>query len=170
MSKYDDKYDMKPLPEDENSTQKCGKSTPTPVDVELQNAIEKNKQTAQYTEIISEFKENYKHRSKKNRKYKHIFFWTIIGVLVAIVGSFVLLCFMLLLTQTRWEFALPTAGGDMFPVVIEVESNIETILAIAGTGAATVIVALLKLPKIIAEHLFPLNEDRDMADIIRATK
>ena len=109
---------------------------------------EKEKQDEHYTGIVEAFKTNYINKRDDNRDYKYIFFWVTIGTLVVIVASFVALCIGLLLHAERWTIVLPVMGG----------------------GAATVIVALLKLPQIIAKHLFPLNEDAAMVKLIKALK
>ncbi|MCL2531381.1 MAG: hypothetical protein FWE40_04420 [Oscillospiraceae bacterium] len=146
----------------------AAKAKSTTPSIETRHEEQKIRQSTEYNNIVVAFKENYIEKSRGNHYYKKVFFWTVTSILFAIVGGFVLLCLVLLLTQARWELTLPFMDG--YTVVIDAENNIGAILSVAGGGAATVIVALLKLPKIIAEHLFPLNEDRDMADIIRATK
>lgn len=116
--------------------------------VDAPKRSETDKQSEHYTEIVEAFKKNYIDKRDANRRYKCVFFWVTIGILMVVVGGFAALCVGLLLHADRWMVVLPVMAG----------------------GAATVIVALLKLPKIIAEHLFPLNEDQAMVDLIKALK
>jgi len=101
-----------------------------------------------YTEIVAAFKINYIEKSRRNRRYKAIFFYAVITILGFIVLGFAALCVGLLLHADRWEVILPVMGG----------------------GVATVIVALLKLPQIVAKHLFPRGEDNIIVELINTLK
>ena len=109
---------------------------------------ESDKQDEQITEILKAFKNYYKVKSNANHCYKKIFFYIIITVLALITLIFGAVSISLLFRPQRWEYVAVVMGG----------------------GVATIVTAILKLPKIIAEHLFPQKEDQVIVNLVEALK
>jgi hypothetical protein len=110
--------------------------------------LEATERDKHYTQIVEAFKQNYIAKSKKNHVYKAVFFYAVIAILAFIVLGFAMLCVGLLVAQSHWEVVLPVMGG----------------------GVTTVVVALLKLPQIVAKHLFPRGEDKIIVELIHTLK
>ena len=108
---------------------------------------ERDKQDAQFTQIVEAFKSYYQKKSADNHTYKKIFFYLTMLILLVIAAGFVAVC-VCLVWAAKWQIAVP----------------------IAGAGAAAIVTALLKLPEIIATHLFPLKEDQVIVDLVKALK
>ena len=119
----------------------------TDPDADDRVALDKQRQVA-YTDIVNAFKTYYVKKSEANHCYKKIFFYVIIGVLALIVLIFGAVSILLLLQSQRWESVAVVMSG----------------------GTVTIVTALLKLPKIIAEHLFPKGEDQVIVDLVKALK
>ena len=115
---------------------------------DIDPSLQKRLQEKEYTEILILFKNNYQQKTKDNHCYKSILFSSIMATLGLILISFVALCIVLLFHPELWRVVVPIIGGS----------------------GATMVVALLKLPEIIAKHLFPLDEDKHMVELIKAIK
>ena len=119
--------------------------------VETKYISERDKQNAVFTEIVQAFKTYYQKKSRDNHFYKRIFFWVVMALLLLIAGGFVFGSVALVRHTEKWEIIIPIAGG----------------------GAAALITALLKLPEIIATHLFPkshIEEDQVIIELIKVLK
>ena len=110
---------------------------------------ERDKQNAQFTEIVQAFKTYYQKKSADNHFFKRIFFWAVIALLLLIAAGFAWVCYEL----TR------NHGGDW-----------KTALPVAAGSAVALVTALLKLPEIIATHLFPVGEDKVIVELVTALK
>ncbi len=122
---------------------------------DTENNSEYKEHAKKYTDFLEEYKNYTKNSNILKDKYKRIFFWIII----------VVLCMLVLLF-----FASVCIGfiGIVVIVILEKES-VEVIAGIITTVASSfsaVIVALFKLPKIIAEYLFNKEEESSMVKII----
>jgi len=108
---------------------------------------ESDKQDKHITDILEAFKNYYEIKSEDNHQYKKIFFFVVMIILGLITLGFLLAGAALLFTA-QWQVAASVMGG----------------------GAVTLVIALLKLPEIIATHLFPLEEDKVIVDLVKALK
>lgn len=106
---------------------------------------EYNNRNRLYTQLLETYIDNYKHKEKTKGIYKCVFFIVTVLLFISIVGGgvagIVLLCIF----------------GDG---------------SLANTGVALVDVAgiistIIVLPKIIAEHLFPTNEESNMLEMVK---
>ena len=91
---------------------------------------------------------HYKQKTADNQRYKKVFFWVVIAILLAITAGFIAVCVSLFFYADRWQVVIPVMGG----------------------GAITVVTALLKLPEIIATYLFPKAEDQALVDLVKVLK
>ncbi len=98
-----------------------------------------------YTKLLSKYIDQSESKAADNRFLKKCFFWAIVSILGAIVIGIAVV------------FIIMAAKGA--------ESVVNGILAVGGTGS--LVSAILVLPKIIAEYLFPKNEEQYMLDIVQ---
>lgn len=123
--------------------------------LDTENNSEYKEHAKKYTDFLEEYKSYTKNSNNLKDKYKRIFFWIIT----------VILCILVLLF-----FASVCIGfiGIVVIVILEKES-VEVIAGIITTVASSfsaALVALFKLPKIIAEYLFNKEEEDSMVKII----
>lgn len=98
-----------------------------------------------YSELLEKYILSYESKAKCNRIYKMIFFIVSLVVFFGIIfSSFICL----------------------FIVVNKSNSSLADI-SVVGGAIASVISSIIILPKIIAEHLFPTNEDENMIDMVK---
>ena len=97
-----------------------------------------------YTKLLDCYIEFYCGKSKRNKCYKKTFFYSILGT------------FLLIILATMTFITILALRGD---------TTIEDI-GIVASGAAGMVSALIILPKIIAEHLFPKDEDKNMIGLV----
>lgn len=98
-----------------------------------------------YTILLRNYIYSYVEKDNEKKRYKKIFFYITILTMVAIVAiSLIIMVYI-------------AACG---------KGNLSDIGAIAG-GIAGMITALIIIPRIIAEHLFPVNEDSNMIDMVK---
>ncbi len=98
-----------------------------------------------YSELLEEYISVYKSKSKRNRKLKLAFFIiAVITFCVIILG----------------------AVASMVIVAIKGGLNISGIAVVVGS-VANILSAIIVLPKIIAEHLFPTDEEQNMNEMIK---
>ena len=109
---------------------------------------ESDKQDAEFTEIVRAFKTYYQIKSTENHRYKKIFFWMVVAILFIITVGFALACVSLARNMAGWQISVP----------------------VMGSGAVTIVVALIKLPEIIATHLFPEAEDQMIVELVKVLK
>jgi len=105
---------------------------------------ESDRQNEQFTQIVAAYKEYYRKKSNSNLTYKKIFFFAILSMLALIILGFVAAGIILAARGAAWKDALPLLGG----------------------GTAALLTSLIVLPQIIATHLFPLQEDQVIVDLI----
>ena len=98
--------------------------------------------------IMQAIRMHYTRKNEDNTRYKKVFFWVVITILLAITAGFIAICVSLFFYADRWQIVIPVMGG----------------------GAITVVTALLKLPEIIANYLFPKAEDQALVDLVKALK
>ena len=111
---------------------------------EKDKATETDKQNEQFTQIVAAYKEYYKKKSGGNLTYKRVFFYAILSMLGLIILAFAAAVLILAARGAAWLDALPLLGG----------------------GTAALLTSLIVLPQIIATHLFPLEEDKVIVDLI----
>ena len=115
-----------------------------------------SKYTKEYIELLQLYNENVKNLNKTKLALKIWFFGIIMLVLTGLVISFVIIVaktvFMLSYVATTGAVSIELIVGSAVPII---------------SSFATVIVALNKLPKIIARYLFDSNEDQNMTQVIK---
>lgn len=120
------------------------------------NASEYRKHTEKYTEILGNYATYTKTSNDMKACYKKIFFWAVMGILFALAAVF---------------FYSVHGAFEVMKALPDTEENIpiENIVGAAAaviSSSVTVLAAVLKLPKIIAEYLFNPEEDKGMAQVI----
>ncbi|MBQ2810004.1 MAG: hypothetical protein IJF11_03835 [Clostridia bacterium] len=130
-----------------NPQSDCTNENDEQIDFEEMNVgeAEYSKRDKLYTVLLKKFFENYGKKSSHNKCYKFFFFITIMLTFVAIVGFSVYFMAMVALKETSTYSDIPTIIG-----------------AVSG-----IISAIIVLPKIIAEYLFPVNEDENMLQLVK---
>lgn len=98
-----------------------------------------------YTELLRNYIASYEDKDNEKRRYKKVFFWVTIVILCLIVVA----CLVFI--------------GI---VIVVGKDNYTEIGAIIGSVIG-IITALIAIPKIIAEHLFPVNEESNMIDMVK---
>jgi hypothetical protein len=98
-----------------------------------------------YTALLGDYILQYKEKSKGNKWYKRVFFVCVMAVFACVVVIPIVLATVLVI---RKSVSLPALGVAI------------------GTIASS-ISALVILPRIIAEHLFPKNEDQNMIALVQ---
>lgn len=106
---------------------------------------EYEKRNELYTFLLSHYIDSYKKKSKHKSGYKIAFFIIIMLAFLCVIGGTVA--------------AILIISGK--------ETSTNSDLAAIIGGCATVFSALLVLPKVIAEHLFPPNDDANMIDMVK---
>ena len=114
-------------------------------DASLNDEQEYRIRDKEYTELLHSYIAQHAKKSKKNGKYKFVFFCCVMlvffGVVILSVVSIVFLA--------RRE-----------------EASFSDIGIVLG-AAASCVSAIIVLPRIIAEHLFPKDEDSNMINLIQ---
>lgn len=98
-----------------------------------------------YSKLLENYIDIYNRKAKANSIYKLFFFIVTILMMIALVGFPI--AFMLIMAirgDYRWEAVGVIVGG-----------------------VASMITAVIVLPKIIAEHLFPTKEDENMIEMVK---
>ena len=98
-----------------------------------------------YTKLLQEYLNSYKSKMQCKQKMKTIFFYITIGAFILIIGLF-----LFVLGKASWEGLSSNA-------------DIVTVLG----SVAGVLSALIAIPKIIAVHLFPTDEETSHVLMIR---
>lgn len=98
-----------------------------------------------YTELLRNYIASYEDKDNEKRRYKKVFFWVTIVILCLIVVACLVFIGIIIVV-----------GKD----------NYTEIGAIIGSVIG-IITALIAIPKIIAEHLFPVNEESNMIDMVK---
>ena len=102
-----------------------------------------------YSNILYEYIEEHKLKNKTKKCYKFVFFVITMSILIALVAVPLLIIKSIALSADETDFDLPNG------IALIVSS-------IAGT-----ITAVAVLPKIIAEHLFPTDEETHLIEMIK---
>ena len=106
---------------------------------------EYNRRNAFYSELLSEYIKIYKKKEDAKAKYKSCFFVCIlVSFFIIVVGGIA----GIILISIFADSSLASAG-------------------IAAVDVAGIISALMVLPKIIAEHLFPVDEESNMLNMVQ---
>ena len=101
-----------------------------------------------YTNLLSEYIEEYKSKSSRKKRYKLTFFVVTLLVFIFLVIAPIIIIYCVAI-NTNYE-----------------SDRIADIAAIAGSVAG-IISAVAILPKIIAEHLFPTDEETHLIDMVK---
>lgn len=100
-----------------------------------------------YTDLLLDYIKSYNSKRKWNTWYKLAFF--IISMLA---------------------FAV-IIGGSIVALIIAAlkisDAAVWSVIAVAISGVASTISSIIVLPKIIANHLFPTEEDKNMIDMVK---
>ena len=106
---------------------------------------EYNRRNKLYSDLLENYFDEYKLKAECKRKYKGIFFVV------------TLLCFFGIIAVS------------LFAIVVTVckEDVMLSDLAVVAGSVAGAISALITLPKIIAQHLFPTDEDSNMISMVK---
>lgn len=100
-----------------------------------------------YSELLELYVHRYDKKEKTKGRYKCAFFVVIMVVFVAVI----MLCgFIIIYTVSRTEHITAADAG-----------------ALIGSMAG-IISTFIIIPKIIAEYLFPLNEESNMIDLVKS--
>ena len=111
-----------------------------------EDKLEYDKRDQLYTSLLSAYISSSKSKTAWNKVYKCIFFAATMLILIALVG---------------------------FPIAITIiivtkeQSNLAVDLAALAGSVIGIISAIIVLPKIIAQHLFPTNEDQHMIELVK---
>lgn len=98
-----------------------------------------------YTRLLDHYITTTETKNERNRAYKAIFFW------------FTMIAFALLII-------FPFAS---IIVIAFTDPTDVTAIATIASGVISAISAVIILPKIIAVHLFPTDEDKNMIDLVK---
>ncbi len=98
-----------------------------------------------YTDLLSSYIAIYTEKAKQKDEYKLVFF---------------------IITMVLFILLVAVGIGIISYVAVSGTGSISDIGAVAG-GVAGIISALLVVPKIIAEHLFPVDEERTMIEMVK---
>ena len=101
---------------------------------------------ALYTELLDHYIIATKSKNQINKFYKKVFFWVVVVAFAVIVLT-------------------PIAAT--FIVLFKGFTETSAIVALVGSAAGA-IPAVIVLPKIIAQHLFPTDEDKNMIDLVKS--
>lgn len=99
-----------------------------------------------YTGLLRQYISVFNDKAEANAKYKAKFFYITMIAFCVLVGVPLI---AILLT------------------VIIGNSNVAVIVALSS-GAISILSAIIVLPKIIAQHLFPTDEDKNMIDLVKS--
>ncbi len=106
-----------------------------------------NNHSAKYTELLAEYINNSKESSIQKRRFKNVFFWVAISMLVLSFMLFVLLCGSLFFKMDN----------------VKITSLTSFISSLIGLLSLYIII-----PKIIAKYLFNIKEDKNMTKIVKS--
>lgn len=106
---------------------------------------EYNKRNLLYSTLLEKYISIYERKEKAKAGYKCVFFWITIVLFVAIVGSCL---YSIIMLQTSTNSDLTNIG-------------------VALTNVAGIISTIIILPRIIADHLFPTNEESNMLEMVK---
>lgn len=99
-----------------------------------------------YSVLLKQYIKEYKSRSQWKKWYKLVFFIAVLCCFIGIIGAS--LCAIII-------------------VALKDDPGIYDAGAIIGSVAG-IVSSLIVLPKIIAEHLFPTDEDRNMNEFLKS--
>lgn len=128
---------------------------------EIQNNVDNNlstlttetiKHSGSYTDLIKTYVLSVEKNSTLKRRLKMCFFWITMVILCGIVGVF---CFISVKTINIIKLSNTTI------------TTITGIISVMIPAISSLVVALLKIPQIIAQYLFDTKEDRFMNQIIK---
>lgn len=98
-----------------------------------------------YSVLLNNYIDIYVENSKAKRKYKSCFFWMVSAAfIIIIICSSVTIC-----------------------RIMEMDASTAQVAAVAIGSFGSIISALVVIPKIIAEHLFPKNDETHMIDMVK---
>jgi len=117
---------------------------------------EYKKHTEEYTKLLQNYTIHTQDSNQIKNKYKKIFFWIILGIMLLLTVAFMFLLYNAI-------GIIKDLSVDKKP--IPTESIIGLVTAIISSFI-TMLVSLFKLPEIIAQYLFDPKEDENMATII----
>lgn len=110
------------------------------------NGVQYDKRDKLYTDMLKKCIIKYDAKTNVNAVYKNIFFYVTI----------VLLCVMILIPLLL-----------LFTIARKETSSAADIAVVIGSVAG-IVSSIMVLPKIIAEHLFPANEDVHINDLVKS--
>lgn len=99
-----------------------------------------------YSDLLEQYIEEYKSKSHWKKWYKLAFFIAVLCCFIGIIGA------------------------SLYAIIIVAKKEAPGIYDIGAVigSVAGIVSSLVVLPKIIAEHLFPTDEDRNMNEILKS--
>lgn len=104
-----------------------------------------DRRDALYADLLRNYIKQSKDKADKNIEYKRKFFNIVMTVF----------CFMIFIPLLA-----------ILIVAIRGDNNVTAIIALSSS-AVSILSAIIILPKIIAQHLFPTDEDKNMIDLVK---
>lgn len=104
-----------------------------------------NKRNVLYTKLLSHYLDEHEIKSNNKVKYRSKFFWVTIVSFISIIA----LCIF-----------------SMIYVCVNESTSVSSVSIVVGS-VGSMISAIIVLPKIIAEHLFPRNDESAMIELVK---
>lgn len=104
-----------------------------------------NKRNILYTRLLSHYLDEHEIKSNNKVKYRSKFFWVTIVSFISIIA----LCIF-----------------SMIYVCVNESTSVSSVSIVVGS-VGSMISAIIVLPKIIAEHLFPRNDESAMIELVK---
>ncbi|MBD5395904.1 MAG: hypothetical protein HDR71_16955 [Lachnospiraceae bacterium] len=114
------------------------------------------KHSKSYSRLLDIYVDSVQENIKIKRRHKNFFFNITMGILLIIVIVFILTLFYAVIKLSKFD--------NLNSVSLEAILSIITVLAPSMTS---LIVAFIKIPEIIAEYLFNIQEDNYMNSVIK---
>lgn len=106
---------------------------------------EYNKRQGLYSQLLQSYIDNVVKKLDKNLFFKQVFFWMITGSFFAIVA---------------------VSLGLLISSVFCIKDSVTAIVTVVGS-LSSMLATMIVLPRIIAEHLFPQNEDSAIIELVK---
>ncbi len=106
---------------------------------------EYNKRQGLYSQLLDCYKNNVVKKLDKNLFFKQFFFWMITVSFITIVA---------------------VSLGLLISAVFFIKDSVTAIITVVG-ALSSILSTMIVLPRIIAEHLFPQNEDSAIIELVK---
>lgn len=115
------------------------------VQSQTRNETEYQLRDALYSELLDKYIDIYETNSNQKQKYKKVFFIVVLFMFIAIVVVSIIFMFL----------------------VITLDKSIAQIITVALGSFGSMLSAMIVLPKIIAKHLFPKDEESHILEMVK---